>query len=170
MSRVGKYYAAALKHAGISFDMLFGPAYKGIPLVVATAIAYADDHGTDVPFAFNRKEAKHHGEGGMLVGAELKGKVIIVDDVITAGTAIREVLDLLAETPASVAGALVAIDRQERGHHDKSAIQEIEAEFGIPVVSVVNLGHIVSYLEQTGRFQQELVQMQAYRDKYGVTP
>ena len=168
LARLGQFYGAALLASDIEFDLLFGPAYKGIPLVSATAIALHLDHGIDVQYAFNRKEIKDHGEGGQLVGAELKGKVVIVDDVITAGTAIREVMELLSKSPVEVTGVLFAIDRQERGKGDLSAIQEVEREYGVSTVSVVKLRHIIDYLGSTGQFDEELRLVSRYRDEYGT--
>lgn len=168
LTRLGQFYGAALLDSDVEFDLLFGPAYKGIPLVSATAIALHLDHGIDVPYAFNRKEIKDHGEGGQLVGAELKGKVVIVDDVITAGTAIGEVMELLSRSPVEVTGVLLAIDRQERGKGDLSAIQEVEREYGVSAVSVVKLRHIIDYLESTGKFDEELRLVSRYRDVYGT--
>lgn len=168
LRELGGYYAEALLASGLDFDLLFGPAYKGIPLVTATAIALAERYDRDVPYAFNRKEAKGHGEGGTLVGAELTGKAFIVDDVITAGTAIREVMDLIRAGGGDVAGALVAIDRQERGETELSAIQEIERDYGIPVASVVKLDDIIAYIETRDEFRAELDAVKRYRETYGV--
>ncbi|MCH7741820.1 MAG: orotate phosphoribosyltransferase [Proteobacteria bacterium] len=168
LTRLGQFYSAALLDSGLEFDLLFGPAYKGIPLVSATAIALHLDHGIDVPYAFNRKEIKDHGEGGQLVGAQLQGKVVIVDDVITAGTAIREVMAILSRTPVEVTGILLAIDRQERGTGDLSAIQEVEREYGVSSVSIVKLKHIIDYMESTGQYDKELKLVYSYRDEYGT--
>lgn len=168
LTRLGQFYSAALLDSGLEFDLLFGPAYKGIPLVSATAIALHLDHGIDVPYAFNRKEIKNHGEGGQLVGAQLQGKVVIVDDVITAGTAIREVMAILSRTPVEVTGILLAIDRQERGTGDLSAIQEVELEYGVSLVSIVKLKHIIDYMESTGQYDKELKLVYSYRDEYGT--
>ncbi|HKI75200.1 MAG TPA: orotate phosphoribosyltransferase [Pseudomonadales bacterium] len=169
LHELGGYYAQALLASGLGFDVLFGPAYKGIPLVTATAIALAERHQLDVPYVFNRKEAKNHGEGGSLVGAELRGRVVIVDDVITAGTAIREVMDIICTAEgATPMGALVAIDRQERGSAELSAIQEIERDYGVSVVSVVKLDDIVTYIEQRAGFQKELERIKSYREQFGV--
>ena len=170
LHELGSYYADALRASGIAYDLLFGPAYKGIPLVAATVMALAEHHNEDVPYAFNRKELKDHGEGGRLVGAELSGRIVIVDDVITAGTAIREVMDLLAQYGTKAAGVLVAIDRQERGSGELSAIQEIERIYGVSVVSVVKLDDIILYIEQnqTG-YAKELDRIKQYRAAYGVT-
>ena len=146
LARLGRFYAAALVDSGIPFDVLFGPAYKGIPLAAATAVALAEQHGQDLPWCFNRKEAKDHGEGGTLVGAPLAGRVLIVDDVITAGTAIREVMQIIHGQAAQAAGVLIALNRQERGQGELSAIQEVERDFQIPVVSIVALDQVLEYL------------------------
>lgn len=168
LRELGGYYAEALLESGIEFDLLFGPAYKGIPLATATAIALAERHGVDIPYAFNRKEAKEHGEGGRLVGARLTKHTFIVDDVITAGTAIREVMDLIHESGGNVAGALVAIDRQEKGESELSAIQEIEKEYGVPVVSVVKLDDIIGYIETRAEYAAAVESIREYRAEYGV--
>ena len=168
LQRLGDYYAAALVDSGLPVDCLLGPAYKGIPLVSAAAISLAASHGRDLPFAYNRKEIKDHGEGGSLVGAALKGDVIVVDDVITAGTAIREVMSLVSDYPARIAGVMVAIDRQERGQGKKAAIQELESEYSLTVVSVVNLDDIVAYLLEAGSYKDELEKINAYRNTYGI--
>jgi orotate phosphoribosyltransferase len=167
---IGNSYAAALAASGVEYDLLFGPAYKGIPLVAATATALAQQHGINKPYCFNRKEAKDHGEGGLTVGAPLQGRVLIVDDVITAGTAIREVMDLLQSTGATPAGILVALDRQERGTGSLSAIQEIRQQYGIPVICIISLEMIVSYLgrQQDPALAQSLAAVEAYREQYGV--
>ena len=169
LAALGRCYAQCIVDAGIEFDVLLGPAYKGIPLAAATAIALADHHGRDVPFAYNRKEAKAHGEGGVLVGAPLVGRVLVIDDVITAGTAVREVIEMIADAGAELAGVAIGLDRQERGAGDLSAIQEIEATHGIPVISIVGMRHIIDYLDaQSGDHEQSLRDMRAYRDLYGV--
>lgn len=168
LQKLGGFYADALANAKVEYDMLFGPAYKGIPLVAATAIAANANLGRDLPFAFNRKEVKDHGEGGQIVGAELTGRVVVVDDVITAGTAIREVMSLLEDTAAQAVAVVVAIDREEKGSGDLSAIQEIRAEYAIEVVSVVNLSHIVSYLEGSSEHAETLEQMRSYQESYGI--
>ena len=167
---IGNSYAAALAASGVGYDLLFGPAYKGIPLVAATATALAQQHGINKPYCFNRKEAKDHGEGGLTVGAPLQGRVLIVDDVITAGTAIREVMDLLQRTGATPAGILVALDRQERGTGSLSAIQEIRQQYGIPVICIISLEMIVTYLgrQQDPALAQSLAAVEAYREQYGV--
>ena len=168
LSQLADYYAAALVDAELDVDLLFGPAYKGIPLVSATAIALVRNHQRDYPFVFNRKEAKAHGEGGSLVGAPLAGRVMIIDDVITAGTAIREVIAIIEASPAKAVGVLVAIDRQEKGQGDLSAIQEVERDFGISVVSVVKLSDIVTYLEHQPAYSQQIAQIRRYQAQYGV--
>jgi orotate phosphoribosyltransferase len=168
LSRLGDYYAQALMASGIQIECLFGPAYKGIPLVCATAIAMANKHGFDIPYVFNRKEAKTHGEGGVLVGAPLKGNAVIIEDVITAGTAIREVMPFFAGPDVTLKGIAIAIDRQERGRGDLSAIQEVERDHGVPVISVVDLDDIVGYLTEVGSFEHELNEIGSYRAKYGI--
>ncbi len=168
LARLGRFYSQALMDSDIEFDLLFGPAYKGIPLVSATAMGLSTGHGLDVPWAFNRKERKDHGEGGVFVGAPLVGKMVLVDDVITAGTAIREIMDLIAGEPVEVTGILVAIDRQERGQGNDSAIQEVEKEYGVSVRSVVKLDHLMEYLETEDRFASDLERIRNYRQEYGT--
>ena len=169
LGRLGRYYAQALIHNGPKdFDMLFGPAYKGIPLAAAAAISLADSFDVDLPYCFNRKEAKDHGEGGSLVGAPLQGRVVVVDDVITAGTAIREVMQIIKAAGAEPAAVMVALDRQERGLGELSAIQEVERDFGIPVVSIVSLTQILAFLEDDAQLRKYLPAVQAYRDQYGI--
>ncbi len=168
LATLGRCYAAAIAASGVEFDVLFGPAYKGIPLGTSTAVALADEHQKDVPFAFNRKEAKDHGEGGTIVGAALTGKVLIIDDVITAGTAVREVIDIIKAAGAEPAGVVIGLNRQERGKAELSAIQEVEHDFGIPVINIIDLQNIVDYLQQ-GVEQVALVErINAYRNEYGV--
>ena len=150
LARLGACYAEAIVEAGIAFDMLFGPAYKGIPLATATAVAFADRHRRNVPLAYNRKEVKAHGEGGMLVGSPLDGRVLIVDDVLTAGTAVRESVNLIKSAGAKPAGVVLALDRQERGLGAQSAVQEIQASFGIPVIRIITLDHLIEYMEAGG--------------------
>ena len=170
LARLGSYYAEVLVGSGLAADCLFGPAYKGIPLVAATSIAMATQHQIDMPYLFNRKEAKGHGEGGTLVGARLEGNVVIVDDVITAGTAIREVMSLFEESKIATASAvIVAIDRQERGKENLSAIQEVERDYGVSVLSVVTLGDIVQYLEGKSGYQEELKAISSYHSEYGIS-
>ncbi|HEA15768.1 MAG TPA: orotate phosphoribosyltransferase [Pseudoalteromonas prydzensis] len=168
LARLGRFYAAALEDAGIEYDVLFGPAYKGIPIATTTAVALADHHNKDVPYCFNRKEKKAHGEGGTLVGAELKGKIMLVDDVITAGTAIRESMEIIAENGADLSGVLIALDRQERGKAELSAIQEVERDFATKVVSIVKLADLISYLETKGSMNEHLASVKAYREQYGI--
>lgn len=168
LAELGRFYARAVLASGLAFDMVFGPAYKGIPLAAALAIALADQHGRDVPFAFNRKEAKDHGEGGVVVGAPLHGRVLVVDDVISAGTSVRESVELITAAGASLAGVAIALDRQERGLGELSAVQEVEQRFGVPVVSIANLDTLVRYLEQQGGHDSELAAMRAYRARYGA--
>lgn len=168
LSALGGFYAAAIDAANLDFDMVLGPAYKGIPLAAAASIKLADGFDRDVPWSFNRKEAKDHGEGGLFVGAEPQGRVLVIDDVITAGTAIGEVMNLLANTDAEVAAVVVSVDRQERGSGETSAIQELETTFGITVHSIVSLSDIIEYLETSGRFAEHLPAVQAYRANYGV--
>jgi len=168
LSKLGKFYAQALVASNLNYDLLFGPAYKGIPLVAATAVALATEHQVDVPYVFNRKEAKTHGEGGLLIGAALEGRAVIVDDVITAGTAIREVMAIIEDSPATAQGVLIAIDRQERGQGEMSAIQEVERDYGLSVVSVVKLDNIVSFLKNRGDYNRELELISEYRAQYGV--
>ena len=168
IAAVGRAYAAALSASGLKFDMLFGPAYKGIPLATIAAAALAEHAGRDLPFAFNRKEIKDHGEGGSIVGAPLNGRVLIVDDVITAGTAIRESIDTIQAAGAQPAGVLLALDRQERGPQGRlSAVQEVRDQYGIPVVAVVNLADLMQHVSQLGR-KDDLARMQAYRERYGL--
>jgi orotate phosphoribosyltransferase len=168
LARLGRFYAAALEASGVALEMLFGPAYKGIPLAAACAIALADHHGRDLPWAFNRKEAKDHGEGGSTVGAPLAGRVLIVDDVITAGTAVRESMAILEAAGARPAGVLIALDRQERGQGAESAIQEVERTYGIPVVSIVRLEHLVRFLEEQPGNGELVERVSAYRAEYGA--
>lgn len=168
LARLGRFYAAALADSGIEFDVLFGPAYKGIPIATTTAVALADHHNLDTPYCFNRKEAKDHGEGGNLVGSALEGRIMLVDDVITAGTAIRESMQIIQSNGADLAGVLVAIDRQEKGKGDLSAIQEVERDFGCAVISIVSLGDLVSYLEEQGDATVHLAAVKAYRAEFGI--
>jgi orotate phosphoribosyltransferase len=165
---VGRAYAAALADSAVEFDMLFGPAYKGIPLVTVTAAALAEHGGRNLPFAFNRKEAKDHGEGGSIVGSPLSGGILIIDDVITAGTAIRESIDIIRAAGARPAGVLLALDRQERAPQSRmSAVQEVREQFGIPVISVVNLADLMHHISAQGR-SDDLLRMQSYRERYGL--
>lgn len=164
---LSKAYAAALQRSGLNYDIIFGPAYKGIPLATVTAMALAAD-GENKPFAFNRKEKKDHGEGGNIVGAALQGNVLIVDDVITAGTAIRESIDIIRGAGAEPAGVLIALDRQERGAGELSAIQEVKKDFGIPVVSIITLDQVLAYLQSRPGFDEHAQKVAAYREEYGV--
>ena len=171
LARLGRCYAAALKRAALSFDMLFGPAYKGIPLVIACAIACAEREGRSIPWAFNRKEAKDHGEAGLVVGSPLKGRVAIVDDVITAGTAIRESVELIRAAGAQPVAVALALDRQERGQGERSAVQEVESEYGLRCVSILTLdGLIEAFSSRTTRGAEaaQLAALRAYRQSYGV--
>lgn len=168
LADLGRFYASAIQSSGVDFDLIFGPAYKGIPLAATTAVALADHHGRDLPYCFNRKEAKAHGEGGSLVGAPLQGKVLIIDDVITAGTAIREVMAIIQSANAKPAAVLIGLDRQEKGKAELSAITEVEQEFGIPVISIINLGHIISYLEADLGQADMVEKIRQYRTTYGI--
>ena len=168
LARLGEYYAAAIVASGLDFDMLFGPAYKGIPLGAAVAIALATHHGRDVPFCFNRKEAKDHGEGGMTLGAPLAGRVLIVDDVISAGTSVNESVGIIRTAGAIPAGVVISLDRQERGQGHLSAAQEVRKRHGLPVASIVALQHLVEYLAARGDRPQELAAIAAYRAEYGA--
>jgi orotate phosphoribosyltransferase len=167
LGTIGACYAQAIIDSGTGFDMLFGPAYKGIPLATAAAIALAARHGRNVPVAFNRKEAKLHGEGGKLIGAPLAGRVLIVDDVITAGTAIRESIDTIRADGAIPAGVVLALDRQERGQGALSAVQEVQTTFSIPVIRIITLADIIEHLETAGR-PDDLAVLRNYRSRYGV--
>ncbi|MEZ9999923.1 orotate phosphoribosyltransferase [Vibrio lentus] len=168
LARLGRFYAAALADSGIEFDVLFGPAYKGIPIATTTAVALADHHDVDTPYCFNRKEAKNHGEGGNLVGSELEGRIMLVDDVITAGTAIRESMEIIQANGADLAGVLVAIDRQEKGKGELSAIQEVERDFDCAIISIVSLTDLVTFLEEKGTDAAHLESVKAYRAQYGI--
>ena len=168
LATLAKGYANAVAESNIPFDVLFGPAYKGIPLAATTSVALAQDHNIDKPYAFNRKEAKDHGEGGSIVGHPLEGQVLIIDDVITAGTAIREAIDIIVGNGAKPAGVLIALDRMEKGKSDLSAIQEVEKEYGIPVVSIINLNDIIEYLKGQTDMQHYLDAMVEYRKQYGI--
>jgi len=169
LAELGGCYADAIANAGLEFDVLFGPAYKGIPLATATAVALAERHGRDVPWVFNRKEAKDHGEGGQLVGAPLAGRALIVDDVITAGTAIRESIGIIAAAGAQPCGVVLALDRQERGQGERSAVQEVEQDLGLPVTSIITLGDLLSDLERrTDVAPDRLAALRDYRQRYGT--
>lgn len=168
LARLGRYYATAIQDAKVDFDLLFGPAYKGIPLACATAIAMADRFGADKPWAFNRKEQKDHGEGGSIVGAPLAGRVLVIDDVITAGTAIRQSMELIQAAGAKPAGIIIALDRQERGQGHLSAVQEVEQAYGVPVHSIVRLDQVLEYLKSRPALGDHAPRVEAYRQRYGV--
>jgi orotate phosphoribosyltransferase len=167
-ARLGRFYATAIAESDVQFDMLFGPAYKGIPLAALTASALAEHHNHDVPYCYNRKEAKAHGEGGSIVGAALQGGVLIVDDVITAGTAVREAYQIITAAGAEIAGLVISLDRQERGQGTTSAVQEIESTLGISVISIVQLADLVESLEESSEYAEYLEPVINYRRKYGV--
>ncbi len=168
LARLGRFYAAALQDSGVEFDVLFGPAYKGIPIATAAAIALFDTYQKDVPYCFNRKEKKDHGEGGNLVGSPLQGRVMLVDDVITAGTAIRESMEIVQANGAELAGVLIALDRQEKGKGELSAIQEVERDYNATVISIVQLNDVIEYLKDSPDLAQYLDKVTAYRAQYGV--
>lgn len=168
LARLGRFYAAALQDSGVQYDLLFGPAYKGIPIATAAAIALFDTYQKDVPYCFNRKEKKDHGEGGNLVGSPLEGRVMLVDDVITAGTAIRESMEIVQANGASLAGVLIALDRQEKGKGELSAIQEVERDYGATVISIVKLNDVINFVKDSSELQAYLPQITAYREQYGV--
>jgi orotate phosphoribosyltransferase len=167
LQRLGKFYTQALLASKIEVDIFYGPAYKGIPLAVATAMAYAEITGDDMPFAFNRKEAKDHGEGGLLVGAPINGRVLIIDDVITAGTSVRESVEIINAANATPAAVLIALDRQEKGQGEITAIQEVNARFGLPVTAIINVTHIMDYLKTKGEFSQ-LAAIEDYQARWCV--
>lgn len=169
LAALGKYYAHAIVESGIEFDVLFGPAYKGIPLVAAVAIALAEHFDRDMPYCFNRKEAKAHGEGGTLVGAPLEGRILIVDDVITAGTAIRDVMDLIQAQPkAEAAAVLVGLDRKERGQGELSAVQDVARTYDVPVQGIIDMDCIIDYLRESAAEPELLQRVMSYRETYGV--
>ncbi|EWH11560.1 orotate phosphoribosyltransferase [Catenovulum agarivorans DS-2] len=171
LAQLGRFYAAALQDSGVNFDLLFGPAYKGIPIASATSIALFDSYQQDVPYCFNRKEKKDHGEGGTLVGADLVGDIMLVDDVITAGTAIRESMEIIQQQGANLSGVLIALDRQEKGKGELSAIQEVERDFATQVISIIQLTDLIEYLQQNNQDPQNqtnLEKVQAYRQQYGI--
>ena len=167
-AKLGRYYASAIADADIEFDMLFGPAYKGIPLVVLAASALAEHHDLDVPYAFDRKEAKAHGEGGSIIGAPLNGRVLIVDDVITAGTAAREAQQIVNSAGADTAGIVISLDRQEIGKDSRSAVQDVEQTLRIPVISIVQLEDLIDMLEESSEYTEHLEPVVEYRKKYGI--
>ena len=168
LAKLGRFYAAALVDAGIPYDVLFGPAYKGIPIASATAVQLAEVHDQDVPWCFNRKEAKDHGEGGNLVGSPLQGRIMLVDDVITAGTAIRENMAMIKANGAALAGVLIALDRQEKGKGELSAIQEVERDYQAKVIAIITLGDLIRYLEEKPEMADALALVRAYRTQYGI--
>ncbi len=167
-AKLGRYYASAIADSEIEFDMLFGPAYKGIPLTVLAASALAEHHDLDVPYAFNRKEVKAHGEGGSIIGAALSGRVLIVDDVITAGTAAREAQQIVSSAGADAAGLVISLDRQELGRDSRSAVQEVEQTLRIPVISIVQLEDLIDMLEESDEYNEFLAPVTEYRKKYGI--
>lgn len=167
LAEMGRCYAQAIVDSGIEYDMLFGPAYKGIPLVAVTAMALQIDHGLDLPYAFNRKEAKDHGEGGSMVGAPLQGRVLILDDVITAGTAIREAIAMIKASQATPVAVLIALDRQEKGQGERSAVQELQQDEGLQVLNIIGMDNLIQYLSEQDE-QTMLDAMQSYRADYGV--
>jgi orotate phosphoribosyltransferase len=169
LARLGDYYAQAIVDSGLKFDMLFGPAYKGIPLVSVVAATLYEKHGIDLPYAYNRKEAKKHGEGGNIVGAPLQGRVLIVDDVISAGTACREAADIVSSNGAELAGIAISLDRQERGTGTKSAVQEFEDAYGIKVLHIIALEQVIKHIEATANDNDLLNRITEYRANYGVT-
>jgi orotate phosphoribosyltransferase len=167
LRNLSQFYAQTILASGVNFDMLFGPAYKGIPLVAGTAIALAEQ-GSNVPYCYNRKEAKDHGEGGTTVGAKLQGRVLIIDDVISAGTSVRESIELIRSAGAQPSGVVIALDRMERGQSELSAAQEVQRNFAIPVISIATLDDLLGYLRAEGGMVQNLAAVQSYRDRYGV--
>ncbi|MBE0439981.1 MAG: orotate phosphoribosyltransferase [Gammaproteobacteria bacterium] len=169
LAELGRFYAQAISESDLDYDVLFGPAYKGIPLASTTVIALSDHHSKDVPYVFNRKEKKDHGEGGQLVGAELTGNVLIIDDVISAGTSVRESVAIITAQQATPAGVIIALDRQEKGQGELSAIQEVEAEHTIPVVSIICLDDLLTFLQNNADFAEHLAAVEAYRSQYGVS-
>lgn len=168
LSRLGQFYAQAIVESGIQFDMLFGPAYKGIPLAASVAIALYEQQGLDYPYAFNRKEAKDHGEGGTIVGAALRGRVLVIDDVMTAGTAIREAAAIVAGQGAELAGVAISLDRKERGQGSLSAVQEVQTQMGVPVISIVGLNNVIQHVQEQIAEPKLLAAIQAYRQQYGI--
>jgi orotate phosphoribosyltransferase len=168
LARLGRYYAQAIVDSGIEFDLLYGPAYKGIPLAAVTAAALYDQHGIDIPYAFNRKEAKDHGEGGVIVGHPLEGRILVIDDVISAGTSVRESVDIINNLQATPAGVVIALDRQERGQGERSAIQEVESDYGMPVSAIIRLEQLIEYLEEKPDAGESLQRIRNYREQYGV--
>ncbi|MFZ7234530.1 orotate phosphoribosyltransferase [Avibacterium avium] len=168
LARLGQFYAAAIQANGLDYDVIFGPAYKGIPIGTTLSVALFNQYGIDKPVCFNRKEAKDHGEGGNLIGSPLQGKVLLVDDVITAGTAIREAMDLIAQNQARLSAVVIALNRKERGKGELSAIQEVERDYQCNVLSIVDFDDLMQFIEQDPAYQQYLPAMRAYREQYGV--
>jgi len=168
LSEMGRCYAQAIVDSGIQYDILFGPAYKGIPLVAVTAMALQIDHGLDLPYAFNRKEAKDHGEGGNIVGSKIEGRVLILDDVITAGTAIREAIDIIDQNDGTAVAVMIALDRQEKGTGERSAVQEIQDDYGLDVLNIIAMDQLIQYLQDRGD-EEMLDAMRFYRTQYGVS-
>lgn len=168
LAKLGEFYAQALVESEIDVDILYGPAYKGITLVAAVSIAYANVHNKDIPFAFNRKEAKDHGEGGVLVGAPLKGNAVILDDVITAGTSVRESVVIIEAAGAKPAGVLIALNRQEKGENDVSAIDEVSERFSMPVISIISLEHIIEFIESDAAYAENIAAIKEYQKQYGL--
>ncbi|KHS67646.1 orotate phosphoribosyltransferase [Pectobacterium brasiliense] len=168
LALLGRFYAEALVDSGVEFDLLFGPAYKGIPIATTAAVALAEHHDRDLPYCFNRKEAKDHGEGGSLVGSPLQGRVMLVDDVITAGTAIRESMEIIGAHGATLAGVMIALDRQERGRAELSAIQEVERDYQCKVISIITLTDLIAYLAEKPEMAAHLDAVKAYREQYGI--
>lgn len=167
LARLGAYYAQTIVDSGIEFDMIYGPAYKGIPLASATAVALAEKHGRDVPYVFNRKEVKDHGEGGMTLGAPIQGNVLIIDDVISAGTSVNESFEIIKQAGAETAGVVISLNRQERGKGERSAIQEIQQNLNIPVSSIISLDDLITHLEVSAELNDVLDRVLAYRAEYG---
>ena len=168
LARLGRYYAQAIVDSGIAFDLLYGPAYKGIPLAAVTAAALFEQHGMDVAYAFNRKEAKDHGEGGVIVGHALEGRVLIIDDVISAGTSVRESMEIIRQQGAEPGGVVIALDRQEKGQGDLSAIQEVERDYAVPVAAIIHLRELVEFLQEQPAMLDNLAAIRSYRETYGV--
>jgi orotate phosphoribosyltransferase len=168
LARLGRFYAQAIADAGIDYDMIYGPAYKGIPLAAVTCSALADHHQRDVPYAFNRKEPKDHGEGGEIVGSPLRGRVLVIDDVISAGTSVRESVRIIRSHGAEPAGLVIALDRQERGQDERSAVEQVSADLGIPVTPILRLEHLIEYLSESPGREDELERIRVYRTRYGT--
>lgn len=168
LALVGRFYAQALIESAIECDVIFGPAYKGIPIATTAAVALAEHHDIDMPYCFNRKEAKDHGEGGTLVGSPLQGRVVVVDDVITAGTAIRESMEIIKQQNATLSGVLLSLDRQEKGKGEISAVQEVERDYGCKVYSIITMSDLIAYLVEREDMQEHLIAMRTYRQQYGI--